>query len=264
MSPSPKPKLADPNLARPRILCLHGGGTNSRILRISCRVLEAQLAQQARLVYADAPYFGPPGPLVAGAFLEEWGPFRTWLPPALGIGPGNNGKRQGVVSIDEDPLEVGSVVEKIEQSLKTAIEDDDRAGGTGPWAGLLGFSQGAKIAASLLLRQQLDRSMAASLPTFEFGILIAGPSPMVSLIPSSSDTTALRSSSAPLLGVPTAHVHASHDSLFSSPNDYLYQSCSPHSRSLFVWDGDHHVPTRIKDVVAVVEMVTELLSKSSL
>jgi pimeloyl-ACP methyl ester carboxylesterase len=262
MTPSSKPKFAGAYLPRPRILCLHGGGTNSRILRISCRVLEAQLANQARLVYADAPYFGPPGPLVAGTFLE-WGPFRTWLPPALGIGP-ENGKRQGVVSIDEDPSEVVSVVEKIEQSLKTAMEDDDRAGGTGPWACLLGFSQGAKIAASLLLRQQLDRSMAASLPTFEFGILIAGPSPMVSLIPSSSDTTALRSSSTTLLRVPTAHVHASHDSMFSSPNGYLYHSCSPHSRSLFVWDGDHHVPTRTKDVAAVVEMVTELLSKSSL
>ncbi|KAH9876636.1 hypothetical protein J1614_003768 [Plenodomus biglobosus] len=251
----------DLHLALPRILCLHGGGTNSQIFRISCRVLEAQLAKQAKLVYADAPYFGPPGPLVAGTFLD-WGPFRTWLPPALGIGP-ENGKRQGVVPIDEDPSEVASVVEKIEQSLRTAMEDDDCAGGTGPWVGLLGFSQGAKIAASLLLRQQLDPSMAASFPAFEFGILIAGPSPMISLIPSSSDTTALRWSSTPLLCVPTAHVHASHDSLFSSPNEYLYQSCSPHSRSLFVWDGDHHVPTRTKDVAAVVEMVTELLSKSS-
>jgi hypothetical protein len=262
MSPSPKTKFADPDLPRPRILCLHGGGTNSRIFRIACRVLEAQLAKQARLVYADAPYFGPPGPLVAGPFLE-WGPFRTWLPPALGIGP-ENGKRQGVVSIDEDPSEVISVVEKIEQSLKTAMEDDDRSGGTGLWAGLLGFSQGAKIAASLLLREQLDRSMAASLPTFEFGILIAGPAPMVSLIPSSIDTTALQSSSTPLLRVPTTHIHASHDSLFSCSNDYLYQSCSPDSRSLFVWDGDHQVPTRSEDVAAVVEMVTELLSKTSL
>ena len=116
MSPSSKPKFAGAKLPRPRILYLHGGGTNSRILRISCRVLEAQLANQARLVYADAPYFGPPGPLVAGAFLE-WGPFRTWLPPALGIGP-ENGKRQGVVSIDEDPSEVVLVVEKIEHRSK--------------------------------------------------------------------------------------------------------------------------------------------------
>ncbi|OGM47247.1 citrinin biosynthesis oxydoreductase CtnB [Aspergillus bombycis] len=137
--------------SRPRILCLHGGGSNSRIFRIGCRVLETQLSNHARLVYADGPFFAPPGPLITG-FFTEWGPFRSWLPPDLGVGPG---KGQGVRRIYEDPTDADMVIGRIHQSLQKAVDDDDRAGGMGPWVGLLGFSQGAKIAASLLWRQQV-------------------------------------------------------------------------------------------------------------
>ncbi|KAI2632985.1 serine hydrolase FSH [Hypomontagnella submonticulosa] len=256
---SSQSKISDPSLHYPRILCLHGGGVNSRIFRIACRVLESQLADCARLVYADAPFFAPPGPLITGSFTE-WGPFRSWLPPALGVGPG---KGQGVERIDEDPTDVELVVEKIEQSLRSAMEGDDRAGGAGPWVALLGFSQGAKIAASLILRQEHEPVLSTSLPAFHFGVLIAGPAPLVWLLSSPDHPMPQRSSPKSILRTPTIHVHGTHDSVLSSPHEWIYQSCSPDSRKLLEWDGDHFVPTRTEDVAAVVVMITELLNKYS-
>jgi pimeloyl-ACP methyl ester carboxylesterase len=241
----------------PRIICLHGGGSNSRIFRISCRVLESQLKNEARFVYADGPFFSSKGPLIPSVFAD-WGPFRTWLPPALGVGPG---KGQGVECIYEDPTDASLVVEKIEQSLKTAMEEDDRSGGTGPWVGLLGFSQGAKVAASLLLKQQYKFGRSTLLPFFSFGVLIAGPAPFVWLDPMAVHPLPRNPLAAPLLRIPTVHVYGTHDSLISSPDEWLSKSCSLDSREIFLWDGDHFVPTSTEDVVAVVESIAELLQR---
>jgi pimeloyl-ACP methyl ester carboxylesterase len=261
MTPTPlESELPDPFIQHyPRILCLHGGGANSRIFRVSCKVLEAQLASRARLVYVDAPFFAPPGPLITGVFTD-WGPFRSWLPPALGVGPG---KGQGVACIDEDPADAGLVVETIDQSLRTAMEEDDRAGGKGPWVGLLGFSQGAKMTASLLLRQQHEHGRFASLPVFRFGVLIAGPAPFVSLVPSPDQAIPLQSSPQSILQIPTVHVYGRRDSVISSPDDWLYHSCSADSRKLLVWDGDHFVPTRTREVTAMMTMIAEMLDKDA-
>ncbi|KAH1600297.1 hypothetical protein KXW91_008005 [Aspergillus fumigatus] len=47
----------------PRLLCLHGGGTNARIFRMQCRVLEKHLGRTFRLVYAQGPFtVVQPGP----------------------------------------------------------------------------------------------------------------------------------------------------------------------------------------------------------
>lgn len=162
--------------------------------------------------------------------------------------------------IDEDSADATLVVEKIEESLRMAMEEDDRAGGTGPWVGLLEFSQGGKIAASLMLRQQHEHvGLSASLPAFRFCVLVAAPVPLVWLAPSPDHAVPRKSSPESILQSPTVHVYGKRDSLVSSPHDWLYQSCSPESRKLFVWDGDHFMPTRTGDVSAVVKMITELL-----
>lgn len=165
--------------------------------------------------------------------------------------------------IYEDPDDTALVVERIEESLRMAMEVDDRAGGTGPWVGLLAFSQGAKIAASLLLRQQHANDQSGSLPAFHFGVLMAGPAPLVSLDPSRDHTGTGQSPPQSLLQIPTIHVHGKQDSLVSDPDNWIYPGCSPDSTRLFVWDGGHDVPTKTKDVAPVVEAIMELLGKHS-
>lgn len=67
----------DPTLHRPRILCLHGGGTNAHIFRAQCRSLSYALAPHFRLAYAEAPFLSDPGPDVASVYAD-CGPFKRW------------------------------------------------------------------------------------------------------------------------------------------------------------------------------------------
>lgn len=171
MSPSlSQPIPPETSLHYPRILCLHGGGSNDQIFHISCQVLEAQLADRARLVYVDAPFFAPPGPFITGAFTD-WGPFQAWLPPALGIGLG---KSHDVECINEDSVNAILIVKKIEKSLRMTMKENDQAESTVSWVNLLKFSQSDKIAVSLMLKQQHEHvKLFISLLIFCFCVLIA-------------------------------------------------------------------------------------------
>ncbi|PKY02823.1 hypothetical protein P168DRAFT_320363 [Aspergillus campestris IBT 28561] len=121
----------------PRILCLHGGGTNAHIFRMQCRVLNRKLRPYFRLVFAEAALPARPGPDVTVAY-KFYGPFKAWLRIR-----------------DEDPvLEAHHIVNKIESTLEAARVADYCRGATGEWVGLLGFSQGAHLAASILANQQ--------------------------------------------------------------------------------------------------------------
>jgi hypothetical protein len=64
----------------PRILCLHGGGTNARIFRAQCHIIRRHLENSFRLVFSDAPYISKPGPDVTSVYAD-WGPFRSWMKP---------------------------------------------------------------------------------------------------------------------------------------------------------------------------------------
>jgi hypothetical protein len=61
----------NPELGLPRILCLHGGGTNARIFRAQCCALINQLRHEFRLVFAQAPFNSEAGPDVLSVY-SEW------------------------------------------------------------------------------------------------------------------------------------------------------------------------------------------------
>ncbi len=160
----------DTTLHHPRILCLHGGGTNGRIFRMHCRAIRASLQKQFRLVFAEGPFHASPGPDVTAVY-EKYGPFRGWLRPTA----------------EDVELSAAEVVARIQDALNTAIWADDLEGATGEIVGLLGFSQGAKMAASILYAQQMSRRMQGTVttvwPHFRFAVLLAGRAPLVWLLP---------------------------------------------------------------------------------
>lgn len=233
---------ANPSLDLPRILCLHGGGTNARIFRAQCRVIRVHLADSFRLVFADAPFPSQAGPDVTPVY-GDWGPFRAWLPmPAM-------------KELD---------VDKIDECIAAAMGADDRAGATGPWVGLLGFSQGARVAASLLLRQQrhnqsLPSSWAQkcggenSSPGYRFAVLLAGRGPLMDM---GAEGDNMRPES-DLLQLPTIHVHGLRDPGIEMHRDLL-RCCLDSSARLVEWDGDHRVTITTKDVSAVVAEIQDL------
>lgn len=250
------PETYDRTLHLPRILCLHGGGTNAKIFRAQCRILRAELSTKFRLCFAEAPFPSQPGPDVVSVY-RDFGPFRRWL-------------RSGPEHPRIDPE---AAVELIEESLYAAMSEDDRQGATGEWVGLIGFSQGAKMCASLLLRQQvraekLGRHRAGS--NYRFAVLIAGRRPLVSLDPDLVINAALVDASqiglegSPdqgclegrehVLRLPTIHVHGLRDQGLGL-HRWLREEYCVGSARVVEWDGNHRVPIKTKDVAAIVKQI---------
>jgi predicted esterase len=250
----------DPTLHLPRILCLHGGGSNARIFRAQCRVLIGQLKSKFRFCFADAPFFSQPGPDVVSVY-KDYAPFRRWLRWQPG----------------HPEIDAKTAVKEIENSLDAAMKEDDGKGATGEWVALLGFSQGAKMGASLLFRQQvraekLGKHRAGS--NYRFAVLLAGRGPLVSLDPELVMTPALALASQigfsgfpngqtlekkeHVLRLPTIHVHGMRDQGLDLHRHLLEQYCQVGSTRLLEWDGDHRVPIRSKDVAAIVEQILDV------
>ncbi|KAL9639037.1 MAG: hypothetical protein Q9164_001172 [Protoblastenia rupestris] len=246
----------DQTLHLPRILCLHGGGTNAKIFRAQCRVVRAELRNNFRLCFAEAPFHSQPGPDVVSVYKEH-GPFRRWL-------------RSGPEQPKIDPK---NAVKMIDKALHAAMKEDDNQGATGEWVGLLGFSQGAKMCASLLYRQQmrtekLGKHRAGS--NFRFAVLMAGRGPIVSLDPdlvmnpALIDASQIGLSEYPdqqcleegehVLRLPTIHVHGLQDQGLEMHRHLRDEYCEDGAR-LIEWDGKHRVPIKAKDVAAVVQQI---------
>ena len=243
------------NLHLPRILCLHGGGTNATIFKIQCRVLEKRLARSFRLVYAQAPFTtSRPGPDVTSVY-KDFAPFRVWLRDHTMPG---NWTARGIAS-------------KIDASLAKAMAGDE---GTGEWVGLMGFSQGAKIAASILYRQQ-----KGGMTDFKFAILVAGRGPLVWLMPERPQPKGLVDAATPftydqpegltmnsydhILRLPTLHVHGLSDPGLEKHQDFYYDYCDPRKAELIEWDGNHRMPVKSKDVELFAQHILSIHRDSS-
>jgi hypothetical protein len=250
---SAAPTMNHDDLHLPRILCLHGGGTNARIFRAQCRSISAHLKGRFRLCFAQAPLPSEAGPDVLSVY-REWGPFRAWIPSPV-----------TAVKVDSP-----TVIALIKESLESAMHRDDHLGSTGPWVGVLGFSQGAKVCASLLLANQLLREKNKTRFTFRFGILLAGRGPLLALdpsIPIGGETVigvngedgfiwpGYYEEEPIRLHLPTVHVHGLQDPGLHLHRRLLEDCCEEESTRLMEWNGNHRVPIKTADVAALVEAI---------
>jgi predicted esterase len=261
---TPNPSTTDPTLSLPRLLLFHGGGTNSFIFRSQCLALSKSLATSLRLVYVEAPYASHPDPHVARIF-EHLGPFKAWFRWRNECGSHIHDEEEAINSMHA--------------CVKAAIDEDNRLGGNGEWVGLLGFSQGAKVCASLLYTQQycstaLGKGTLHALPTFRFAVLIAGRPPLVWLDDESDVPTGLIDAATPLtanlsglpaipmtgrLRLPTLHVHGLKDPGLRLHRELLRRCCDAQSVEVLEWDGAHQVPIKPGDVRALAERILKLV-----
>ncbi|KAI4154143.1 MAG: hypothetical protein LQ340_001861 [Diploschistes diacapsis] len=258
------PIIALGQLDCPRILCLHGGGLNAQAFRLQCRTLSRTLDGQFRLVFANAPYESPADPKALPAYASL-APFRRWL-------------RWKPEQPDPGPE---AICAAISLEVEATMAADTTAGASGPWIAVMGFSQGAKVAASMLLMQQLRAEQGVSkspwaqepLPNFRFGVFLAGRAPLVALEPDLSDSLALADAnelttgafaqvtgvylrgSEHVLRIPTIHVHGLQDPGIEDHRRLLKDYCQPGTAFTLEWDGDHRVPIKAADVAAVAEQI---------
>lgn len=262
MSIPPPSTVTHGDLHLPRILCLHGGGVNAETFRLQCRGLFRALDGTFRFVFPDAPYLSPADPTVMAtyAYLQ---PFRRWLRWV----------------IDQPNPGAEAICRDIDRVLQEAMIGDDANGATGDWVAVMGFSQGAKLAASLLLRQQLraeklGQDQAGS--NFKFGVLLAGRAPLVALDPDIMDSLALADAdelttgafaqvtgsflqgSDHVLSLPTLHVHGLRDPGISNHRRLLVDFCKAGTTRLVEWDGEHRVVVKTPDATAVASEILAL------
>ncbi|KAL6244999.1 hypothetical protein RBB50_007774 [Rhinocladiella similis] len=258
------PTLQDnQSLRYPRILCLHGGGTNKRIFRAQCRSLSRALRPYFRLVFAQAAFPAGPGPDVTSVYAD-YGPFCAWLVQ----------KREEHEDYDNDNDNDRPRQHRREilESILQAIEEDTAAGATGEFIGVLGFSQGARIAASLLLHGQQQTHLFEQscgqvlLPRWRFGILLAGRGPVETLLSSDDDhdDDAAKPEGTKLerIRIPTAHIHGLQDPNLHLHRAFLHENFLSTTSRVVEWDGHHRVPIKTQDVMVVRDQILELARES--
>ncbi|PIA97178.1 Esterase LovG [Cercospora beticola] len=245
-------------LSKPRILCLHGGGVNSEVFRMQCRSLIKHLPA-FRFVFADGPWFCEAGPGIVPVY-EDCGPFRRWLR-----------------WLPHQPeTDDGSATEEIFYEIERCKREDDDKGATGEWVGILGFSQGAKVAASLLYDQQIREEKGLEVDTrYKFGVLTAGRNPLVSFGEYSrsealvsagqlSEGFVFEGTSPHILKLPTLHVHGLRDNGLHLHRRLLKQYCDPETSEVVEWDGDHRVPIKSTDVKPIKDWVYDIARKEGI
>jgi pimeloyl-ACP methyl ester carboxylesterase len=254
----------DPTLHLPRILCLHGGGVTAEAFRLQSRALIAKLNTTFRLVFADGPFLCDPGPGIVPVYAD-CAPFRRWLRWLP----------------EHKEVDAESAIDEIWYQLKDAMEADDREGADGEWVGLLGFSQGAKLSASLLYEQQVQEAVKGkgnAGTSWRFAILLAGRAPLVSLSEESAGCKALVNAAEisegfekvepgawdgyKKLELPTVHVHGTQDPGLHLHQRLLNQYCEPSGTTLVEWDGTHRVPIKSKDVEKIIDAMMDVARKT--
>lgn len=154
----------------PRVACFHGGGSNKDIFEIQCTQLEILLKSEFEFHFFNGPFIRDAGPGILPAF-EDYEPYHNWFKVAddgsyiLLDGSGyNESGRDGITRV------------------KTLM----KARG-GKWVGAIGFSQGSRVVAGLLLGQQrcIEQGRSDESLDLKFGVLCNGGKEPMGMILSS-------------------------------------------------------------------------------
>lgn len=214
-----------------------------------------QLLHRYRFVFAEAPFFSNEG-IGIGAVYADWGPFRRWS--------------RWLKS--QPDLDATACHHEVIYALESCMNADE---GTGDWIGVLGFSQGAKIACSLLLKQELDGVSGTTqnqspLNNFKFAIIKAGRAPLMALdetmeklkflqsaagLPDEADMDAIYDAPECKIKLPTVHVHGLRDPGLELHRKCVEQYCAAGTSTVVEWDGPHRIAIKQNDVQKVVNAI---------
>ena len=119
----------------------------------------------------------------------------------------------------------------------------------GPFDGVLGFSQGAGLAATYLAR--LSRDQPSKPLPFKCAIFFCGPIPFD---PQYLDDGEMRfmdpKATGPLLGLPTANIWGRNDKVWPGSSEVLWELCDVMYKNTYVHDEGHSIPgPRAKEAV---------------
>lgn len=216
--------------AKPTLLCLHGGGTNSTIFNIQTIRIQRALSQTFDFVFIDAPFEAPPGPGVMPIF-EGCGPFYRWTSPSRDDMP------------DETKRLIAEVLGRRDKNF----------------VGIVGFSQGGKTAAGVCLEQQIRASKTADvkrLGLLKFAVFLNSVSP-----PLTSGLT--EEEEGELIRIPCVHVVGSEDPWRDESTELFAQHFDPRRAKKIEFEIGHRLPTSEKDTAVIVNEILRLYKETA-
>lgn len=224
------------NADLPAILCIHGGGSNATVFKIQARRLYWRLGSRFRFVFVQGPIEGEPGWEMLPTF-EPLAPFYRWVSTRFRLGESD------VESTRPEEVKV------IDDIISRAMEEN---GGAESFVGVMGFSQGARLTAGLLLRQQLEiRDFGHSRWRFKFGVMIGGPFPPIGLTPPGMEVDY-----GVLAQVPTVHAWGREDHLRAYAKE-LADACDSPDTFVMSFDGGHHLPLKDHEADELCDLIVD-------
>ncbi|HET7543040.1 MAG TPA: hypothetical protein VFK05_24370 [Polyangiaceae bacterium] len=208
---------------QPTLIALHGYTMNGARLRALGEELFRVLEQHVTLVFPDAPHVCSPAAAQA-AFLA-WGLAPT-EPPHLRWWRAKDDGR-------------------VYEGWKEACECVRGLIPEQAPVGILGFSQGAMLAASLAALSARGR-----FPTLRCAVLIAGG------VPRAEDLSALFTEP---IAVPSLHVWGERDKLADTSAPQLAERFQEAQRETVTWPGSHSIPQSGQAASTIVRFVQERL-----
>ena len=125
----------------------------------------------------------------------------------------------------------------LDEGLVKVMEEN---GGVASFAGIMGFSQGARLVPGLLLRQKIEErdKLGGSMWKFKFGVMVGGPYPPICLHPNVKveDYALLKT-------VPTVHAWGRDDHVREGCIA-LKEACDGDECFQMDFAGTHHMPLK--------------------
>ncbi|KAF5020448.1 hypothetical protein F66182_7527 [Fusarium sp. NRRL 66182] len=215
-----------------RILCLHGMGTNSKVLKMQTSALRHQLghSQSHKYEFVDGGEPKPPAPGIE-AFI---------------------GPDESLAYYDQHSAE--SVLAAVDDLSEYIAEE-------GPFDGVLGFSQGASLAAMIMVRAR-----HANPPPFQFAVFFCAGLPYCEKALRAGKLKLLKAdeTSGPVIHVPTANIFGTKDPDLSD-SKALVELCQPWGRVVLDHGAGHEIPRVPVEVVDdMARAVEKVVTKASI
>ncbi|BCS18427.1 uncharacterized protein APUU_11255S [Aspergillus puulaauensis] len=219
-----------------RFLCLHGIGSNSRILQQQTAAIRYELGNRHSYDFVEGTLPWTPDPTLKANMLGDEKTFSYC-----------------------DPADAESCLQTIDLLEKYVAAE-------GPYDGVIGFSLGANIAISWMIERQrqhqhqpTQNGTTAGLP-FKVGIFFSNAFPLY-------DMDALQegridhSSTVPdgSLDLPTAHIWGVRDGGYEHAQ-IASRACKAEKRSVYVHGRAHEISSAPDDLIGMVKVVNRALA----
>jgi len=216
---------------KPAILCLHGSGTNSTIFNVQSIRIQRALTSHFSFVFIDGPYETGPGPGVV-PFFEGCGPFFRWISATEQI----------------------EMPEKTKELILKTEEEQLKKDGRG-FVAVMGFSQGGRAAAGLLLEQQVKNGTREK-KGIRFGIFLNSTAPPMAYGLTEQDL-------AERINFPSLHVVGAEDPWRDSSRRLALEHFNREQCVMLEFNVGHRLPILEEDTMKIVTEILRMHQESS-